>query len=463
MSVRSSSGVVPVDSALDATGSDPAGSGTPGPSGGRGRTIKVEALARIEGEGGLLVRVRNDKVVETKLKIFEPPRLFEAFLRGRHYSEVPDLVARICGICPVAHQLTACQALENAFGVTVTGGLRDLRRLIYCGEWIESHVLHVAFLHAPDFFGFEDVLRMAHTHPEVVARALRLKKLGNEMVRIIGGREVHPVNIRVGGFYKLPTKSQLATLTEELLWACDAAAENIRWTATLDFPAFDRDYDSVALTHPAEYAITEGRVISRSGVNISAQDYERRFVEEQVPHSHALHSLLDGQTTYLTGPLARFQTNHASLSTRCRQEAAAAGLTPDCRNPFRSIVVRAVETLFALEEALRIVQNYELPDRPALEVTPRAASGRDCTEAPRGLLYHHYRLSDHGLVLDARIVPPTAQNLRVMEADLRQYVEQNLSLSRDLLTRRCEQVIRNYDPCVSCATHNLTLDIGSEP
>ena len=439
----------------------------PNPSAGKvkdmsNRIIKVDALARVEGEGGLYVRVRDDRVVEIKLNIFEPPRLFEAFLRGRHYSEVPDLVARICGICPVAHQLTACQAIESAFGTVIAPGIRDLRRLLYCGEWIASHVLHVAFLHAPDYLGYEDALRMSADHREVFESALRLKKIGNELVRIIGGREVHPVNVRVGGFYKLPSRTDLQAIGDDLIWAREAAAALLRWTATLDMPDFERDYELVALVDSDAYAITEGRIQSSGGVNIGAQDYERRFPELQVPHSSALHSMLDGCTTYLCGPLARWNHNHRRLTQRCRDEAARAGLSVGVRNPFAGIKVRMVETLYAVEEALRLIEQYKPAEQACASVVPRMGTGCSCTEAPRGLLFHRYTISERQLVQDARIVPPTAQNLRIMEEDLRSYVESHLSLPQDQLVRRCEQVIRNYDPCLSCSAHcmNVRLDFG---
>lgn len=182
----------------------------------KSETIKVNYLARVEGEGGLYVKIKDNAVSEVKLKIFEPPRFFEAFLRGRHFSEAPDLTSRICGICPVAYQMSAVHALEDAFGLTVSGPLRALRRLIYCGEWLESHALHVFMLHAPDFLGYADALRMAQDHPEMVKLGLKLKKVGNDLVTFLGGREIHPINVRVGGFYRVPAKQELATLKERL-------------------------------------------------------------------------------------------------------------------------------------------------------------------------------------------------------------------------------------------------------
>ncbi len=423
------------------------------------KTIKVDYLARVEGEGALYVKIRGDRVTDVKLKIIEPPRFFEAFLRGRMYSEAPDIAARICGICPVAYQMSAVHAMEDALGVVVDGQLRALRRLLYCGEWIESHVLHVFMLHAPDFLGYPDSIRMAQDHPEVVKRALQLKKAGNAIVALLGGREIHPVNVRMGGFYRVPSKQEFAQLAEKLKWGRDAALETVRWVAQLPFPGFEQDYEFVALQHPAEYPFNEGRLVSNKGLDIAVREYEDHFVEEHVSYSNALHSVLKERGAYFVGPLARYNLNFDRLSPLAQETAHAAGLGPVCRNPFQSIIVRSVEVLYAFDEALRIIEQYERPDQPAIELHPRSGTGYAITEAPRGILYHRYRLDDEGLILDAKIVPPTSQNQKTIENDLRHYVEQAINLPEEQLTWQCEQAIRNYDPCISCATHFLKLHI----
>lgn len=425
------------------------------------KTIKVDYLARVEGEGALYVKIIDKRVADVKLKIFEPPRFFEAFLRGRNFTEAPDITARICGICPIAYQMSAVHAMEEALGVTVDGQLRALRRLIYCGEWIESHVLHVYMLHAPDFLGYPDAIQMAKDHPQIVQRGLQLKKVGNEIVALIGGREIHPVNVRVGGFYKVPTKKDLAPLAEKLKWARDAALETVRWAAALKFPAFEQDYEFVALRHPDEYPFNEGRLVSNKGLDIPIQEYENHFVEEHVQHSNALHSTLKARGAYSVGPLARYNLNFDKLSPRVQKAARDAGLSPPCRNPFQSIIVRAVESVYACDEALRIITAYEMPEKPFVSVQPRQGGGigYGCTEAPRGILYHRYRLDDEGMILDTKIVPPTSQNQKTIENDLRQFVPKHLNLPDDKLTWQCEQAIRNYDPCISCATHFLKLEI----
>lgn len=421
------------------------------------RTLRVGALARVEGEGGMTVVVRNGRVEDVQLRIYEPPRFFEALLRGRSLMEPPDITARVCGICPVAYQMSACQAIEDACGVTVDGPLADLRRLLYCGEWISSHALHIYLLHAPDFLGYPSAVDMAKDHRPVVERGLELKQAGNQILTTIGGRAIHPVNVRVGGFHRVPTRRELAPLAERLRHARDTALDTVRWVAGFQFPDFEGDYELVALRHPAEYPILAGRVTSTGGLDLAVQELDDLLVEEQVPHSTALHASLDGRRPYLVGPLARWGLNADRLSPLARQAAADAGLEPGCRNPFRSIVVRAVETLYACDEALRLIEAYQPPDRPAVAVEPRAATGHGCTEAPRGILYHRYRIDAEGLISDARIVPPTSQNQDQIEDDLRRFVQPRLDLPTGELTRQCEQAIRNYDPCISCAAHFLDL------
>jgi sulfhydrogenase subunit alpha len=423
------------------------------------KAIKVKCLARVEGEGALHIQIKDDVVTQVQLKIFEPPRFFEAFLRGRNYTEAPDITCRICGICPVAYQMSAVHALESAMGVTVAGPLRALRRLLYCGEWIESHGLHIFMLHAPDFLGYQDAIQMAQDHPDTVKMGLQLKKVGNDIVTALGGREIHPINVRVGGFYKVPNRRDLAPLAESLKWAREAAIKTVRWVGGFTFPEFQRDYEFVALRHGQEYPLNEGRVVSSKGLDIDVQDYEEHFVEEQVRHSHALHSNLKGRGSYFVGPLARYNLNFDRLTPLAREAARAAGLGPVCLNPFQSIIIRAVETLYAVEEALRIIEAYEKPEQPAVPVEPRAAVGAAATEAPRGLLYHRYRLDAGGVIQEAKIVPPTSQNQGTIEGDLRQFVAPRLALPEDQLTWQCEQMVRNYDPCISCATHFLKVKV----
>ncbi len=426
------------------------------------KTIKVDTLARVEGEGALYIKLKGEQVQDVKLRIYEPPRLFEAFLRGRHCSEVPDLVARICGICPIAYQMSGVHAIECALGIEIDPSVRALRRLFYCGEWIESHALHVYMLHAPDFLGYPDAIAMARDHPRVVEQALRLKKAGNRIVSLMGGREIHPVSAAVGGFYKVPAKSVLKELEDELKWALDASLETCRFVAGLEFPDFEQDYEFVSLSHPGEYPFNEGRIISNCGLDIDVKEYEEHFVEQHVEHSNALHSLLRSRGSYMVGPLARFNLNFDRLPNIAQQAARDCGLRIPCLNPFRSIIVRAIELVFAFHEALRIIAQYEPPPAARKPLHATAATGYAATEAPRGLLYHRYELNADGIITSAKIVPPTSQNQRRIEEDLWHFAGQIASRPEEEITRKCEQAVRNYDPCISCATHFLKLHLERE-
>ena len=426
----------------------------------RTRTIRTDYLARVEGEGAMYVKLEGSEVRDVKLRIYEPPRFFEAFLRGRAFTEAPDITARICGICPIAYQMSAVRAMEDACGIAIDEGpIRDLRRLIYCGEWIESHSLHVYMLHAPDFLGYPGAIEMAREHREIVEQGLQMKKAGNAVMALMGGREVHPINVRVGGFYRAPTQAELRTLADPLERARETALETVRWAATLPFPEVELVPEHVALCDPDRYPIDRGRIISDGGLDIEPGQFDEHVVEQHVEHSTALHASLRERGTYLTGPLARYSLASNLLGPLARQAAREAGLDATCRNPFQSIVVRAVELVQAADEALALIAAYEQPDEPAIEVTPRRAVGHGATEAPRGLLYHRYEIDDEGTILDARIVPPTSQNQRAIEEDLRAVVERHLDLSDEQLKLRCEQAIRNHDPCISCSTHFLELTI----
>jgi coenzyme F420-reducing hydrogenase alpha subunit len=426
---------------------------------GKARTIKVDYLARVEGEGALFARVRDDRVEDVKLRIFEPPRFFEGFLRGRDFTEAPDITARICGICPVAYQLGSSQAMEKACGVSVDRALRDLRHLLYCGEWIESHALHVFMLHAPDFLGYQDAIQMAADHPDLVQRGLKIKKIGNEVMTLLGGREIHPVNVKVGGFYRAPSRADVQSLVEQLSWAREAAAETLEFAATIDFPALERDYEFVALHHPDEYAILEGRLISNRGLDIPIEDFLKEFEELHVEHSTSLHAVHKRRGTYLVGPMARYNLNYDQLRAVARDAARSAGLEPVCNNPFKSLLIRLVEVVHACDVALDIVARYERPPEAAVDVEPKAGTGTGCTEAPRGICWHQYTIGGDGLIKKANIIPPTSQNQRSMEEDMRRFIELNLDLPDDELLWKCEQGIRNYDPCISCSCHFLTLKL----
>jgi len=425
------------------------------------RTIAVDYIARVEGEGALRVRIEGGRAKEVELRIFEPPRFFEAMLRGRAYTEAPDITARICGICPVAYQMSACHALERALGMRVDGALRELRRLLYCGEWIESHALHIYLLHAPDFLGYPDAVRLAKDHPKEVTDGLALKKIGNAVMQLLGGREVHPINVRVGGFYRVPSREELAVLVPSLEEGFVLAEATARFAASLPFPKVKEEYEFVALRHPDEYPMNEGDLVSNRGLWIPQERFEEEFKEGQVPYSHALQAHRRGGGTYLVGPMARYSLNRDRLPPRTRALAESIGLEPTIDNPYRSIVVRAIEIAFACEESLRIVRRYSVPPVPFVPppATIPEVRGAAVTEAPRGILYHRYDVAAGGLLREAKIVPPTSQNQGRIEDDLRHLIDADVARPDAELALACERAIRNHDPCISCATHFLKLEV----
>jgi sulfhydrogenase subunit alpha len=428
------------------------------------RNIRVPILTRVEGEGSLLVKLRGATVEDVQLVIFEPPRLFEALLRGRPFSDVADITARICGICPIAYQMTAVQALEQAFAVRVSPEIRRLRRLMYCGEWIESHALHMHLLQAPDFFGLESGIQLAEQFPAEVKRGLRLKKIGNALLEALGGRAIHPVNLAVGGFYRLPSREELQRLIPDFEWGLEAAFEAVRWLAGLPFPNFQTHYDYVGIQHPDEYAIIEGDVVGSDGLRIPHTQYEAHFDEVQVPHSTALQSLrIPSNRSYFVGPLARINLNRGQLAEPAQRLADEIQWQTPCHNPYQGIVARGLEVVHAFAEGLEILRGYRPSGSPRAEVQIRSGEGSAVTEAPRGLIFHRYRVDELGRIQFAKIVPPTSQNQAQIEQDLRQLLQPTLLQQSDAqIALECEKFVRNYDPCISCSTHFLKLHLVRE-
>ena len=423
------------------------------------RTIAVDALARVEGEGRFKVRLEGGKVVSSEFAIFEPPRYFEALLHGRSFRDAPDVTSRICGICPIAYIMGASKAMEAALGWQIPTPIADLRRLIYCGEWIQSHILHTHLLHAPDFLGLADSIELAKVDRRLVENALAAKKTGNRLMEVIGGRSVHPVNTRVGGFYRAPETEAVRALVPDLEHGAAVSVEALERFAAFDFPDLEIDTLFVALRHETDYPIDDGRIVSSEGLDIPVEAFFEHFEERHVSHSNALQGATVDGRPYLVGPLARFNLNPDRLPADLLALAERSGLTPGCRNPFRSLLARQVETIYAFQEAARLARSYTRPDPSFVETPPRAGAGHGVTEAPRGICYHRYELAADGAIVSATIVPPTSQNQRQIELDLVDTVERFHDLDDDALQWRCEQAIRNYDPCISCATHFLTLEI----
>ncbi|MCL9684938.1 Ni/Fe hydrogenase subunit alpha [Legionella maioricensis] len=425
-------------------------------------SINVPILARVEGEGALELHIRDSAIKTLKLKIYEPPRLFEKFLEGRSYTDVLDFVARICGICPVAYQMSATQAIEHCFGIQPSPWVRTMRRLFYCGEWLESHSMHIHFLALPDFLGFKSVPEMAKDYPLEVRRGMRLQAFGNDLIKLLGARSVHPVGACVGGFYKAPNDADTNRLLEkakDLIEDCEAL---IRWLSGLSLPDNSHEFTSVSLYHPTEYPLNEGRLVSDRGLNISIDEFDAYFKEHQVPYSNALHCLLQNKP-YLVGPLARVNNCFGHLPTPIHLLLQSLKINFPSANMYSSIIARAVEIYYCVLESIRILEQYKIVDKPHPEVTPQTGIGIGCTEAPRGMLWQRYEFDEKGQVTSARIVPPTSQNQARIEEDLRISLSHfGLDKAEDSLRLCSEMIIRNYDPCISCSTHFLNIKVNRE-
>lgn len=424
------------------------------------KTIKVPVLTRVEGEGGVTVRLHGQAVEAVELNIFEPPRLFEALLKGRQLEDVPDITARICGICPVAYQMSSVHALERALGVVVTPEIRLLRRLLYCGEWIESHSLHIHLLHAPDFFDAASGIELATRFPAEIRRGIELKKLGNRLLEIVGGRAIHPVNVTVGGFYRVPDRQQLQSLIPDFERGLQYAIDTARWVAEFPFPDLERPYEFVSLQHSTEYPMNEGEIVSSAGLRIPVEDYGQHFAEQQVRYSTALHSVRrESQLPYFVGPLARMNLNRDRLASQAESLANEIGFPNPCRNPFKSIIARSLELVQAFEEALDILRSVTSPSISRVPYQYKRGSGCAATEAPRGMLFHEFTVDEAGKLESGRIIPPTSQNQKQIEVDLHDYLDRRLQSVQDeqQLAIDCERLVRSYDPCISCSTHFLKV------
>jgi len=424
------------------------------------RTFAVDSMSRVEGEGRLKVVVRGDEVIKTELSIFEAPRFFERLVVGREPDQVLDMVARICGICPVAYQMTAVEGFERLFEVTLDPQVRQLRRLFYWGEWLQSHALHIYLLNAPDFLGYDSAIDMARDHRKIVERGLALKQVGVDLLTLIGGRAVHPMGMRVGGFYRVPTKNQMRALLPVLEQALEDSKETVKWTSSFDLPDFERDPLMLSMCDPELYALDTGRLVTTEGIDIDPGEWDSAFEEHHVEHSTALQATsLDGKH-HLLGPASRVvlagQSLHP-LAKEALEESGGAELLR--RNMFAAITARGIEMIHAAAESIAIIEAYEPPSEPAVTWEPRAGKASWASEAPRGVLFHRYDVDEQGRVTKAQIVPPTSQNQAFMEDDMRDYVGTVLDLPEPEAAAQLEALIRCYDPCISCATHFLNLEI----
>lgn len=420
------------------------------------RQVNVAYIARIEGQGQIEIRVSGGQIKEARFPVFEPPKFFESFLVGRHCSEVHELTSRICGICPVPHQITALRAVENALGIKISQQTRDLRRLLNYSSHIQSHILSIYILSLPDFLGHESIFTMTKDYAPVILRALKLKKLGNDITELIGGRAVHPVSALVKGFTNVPEKEQMKKIRERLVDAKKDALETIELVSTLKIPDLAVDSEHLSISQPDEYAMNEGRLKSTKGIDADESEYRDYIAESQVDYSWTKQSRVIGRDSFLVGPLARVNINFDQLSYDTRRMAQKIDFKVPNFNPFASIIARALEVLNAIDDSIVIIDRLPLKEEDrSFEV--KAGRGYAITEAPRGILYHAYTLDEKGEVTKADIVTPTAENLKNVENDFLQLIPKITDLSEEEATLRCEMLVRAYDPCLSCSVHYIRV------
>jgi len=423
------------------------------------RTIVYDYISRVEGQGSLEVTISNGRVADAKLEIFEAPRFFEAFLRGRRALELPELTSRICGICPIAHVITAAKAVENALEISLDDRTIALRKALALSGIMQSHALHIYFLAAPDFLGYPSAIAASRDLLDVVRRGFRLKRIANMVSEYIGGRAVHPVTLTVGGFVKSPPSEKAGEIIKALDSALKDALETVALVSGFKYPEFEPDHVNIALSNKNEYAITEGVAKTSSGEYFNGNDYRKYVKEEQVPYSNTKRSMFNGGAPFEVGPVARFNLNYDSLCEGAKEAAEKAGVKPPVKNPFKSTIVRAIEIVQAIEEMRNILkEGVSVP--PPRKPRVRQGFGAALTEAPRGLLYHSYVLDREGNVSSADIVTPTAHNSWRIERDVFELVPSITHLDDEALKRVLGMLVRAYDPCISCSVHAFTVKLN---
>jgi len=421
-------------------------------------SIDVHHVTRIEGHGNIEVSLKKGTIEKCSWNVVEAPRFFEAFLQGRPFQEVNHITSRICGICSIGHQMASLKATEAAMGIKLSEQTRLLRKLLLHGENLQSHVLHTYFLVAPDFFGVGSVFPLVKTHPNVVVRALTLKKLANDLCDVVGGRTVHPIRCKVGGFSCLPKISELEQTRARLEAARPEIDKTAELFATLKIPAFERETEYVAISSKTEYPLYEGTLCTSDAGTFKDEDYLAVTNEYIVPQSTAKYTK-HKRDSFMVGALARFNINHALLHPKAKAAAAALNLKAPCHNPFMISVAQVVEIVDSLENAIALIDTIlakGLQEEP-LEIQPKAGRGVGIVEVPRGILFHDYTYNDKGEIAKANCIIPTNQNHANIQKDMEKYLPMILDKTPDDIRLNLEMLVRAYDPCISCSTHYLDV------
>ena len=421
--------------------------------------IDVHHVTRVEGHGNITVNAKNGVLEECRLDIVETPRFFEAMLRGRPYTEASHITSRICGICAVGHATASLRASENALGVELSEQAWLLRKLIFFGEMLDSHVLHTYMLIAPDFFNVGSVIPLAGIAPDAVLRALRMKKLAGDLCAIIGGRHTHPIAMSVGGFTHLPTVDELKAIRARLIDSRKDVDETVALFKTLPWPQFERETEYVALSKPDEYAFIDGTITTTDGGKYHLNDYRKVTNEKCVEHSSAKFTA-HKRDSYMVGALARFNVNYKQLNPKAKEAADALGIKPICTNPYLNSAAQVVEIVHSVEEAIKVCDELiarGIKKEEAYKFAGKGGNGVGSCEVPRGILFHNYEIGDDGNIVNANCIIPTGQNLANIEADMRALVPQILDQGQEKVTFALEMLVRAYDPCISCSVHFLDV------
>lgn len=432
--------------------------------------INVEYLTRVEGHGDIVINIKEGKLETCHLKVVEAPRYFEAMIKNRSMFEVQHITSRICGICSTGHCMASIKASEDAIKFTPTEQTKKLRKLALHYETIDSHLLHVLFLVAPDAFGAESVFPMIKTHPEVITLALDMKRTISDLCDILLGRHTHPITLSVRGFTKIPSKKELLK-SQELLSKLKAGLKiALETVKTIKLPDFERETEYIALSHPDEYSFLEGNVKSSVSGEVTPQDYLKFVHEYDVEHSTSKHSK-NKKDSYMVGALARFNINHDKLPKKYVDFASSLGLNAPCYNPFMNSIAQIVETAFCVDDAVSIVDEYlkkGIDNNQAISSWPNAEEkktfkinpgrGVGAVEVPRGILFHDYTINEKGLVDKANCVIPTNQNLANIDLDMKKMIPEILHKSKEEITLQAEMLVRAYDPCISCSCHMLNVE-----
>jgi coenzyme F420-reducing hydrogenase alpha subunit len=421
--------------------------------------VDVHHLTRVEGHGNIVVNVVDGHLEKCELQIVETPRFFEAMVRNRKYDETSHITSRICGICAIGHATTSLRATEKALGIEPTEQTVLLRKLNFFGEILDSHILHVYMLVAPDYLGVGSVIPLAKTAPDVVMRALRMKKLSGDLCEVISGRHTHPIGMTVGGFTYLPSRKDLRWLREQLVNTRPDLDATVDLYSSLELPAFERDTEYIALRKPDEYAFIDGVIASTDGGEWPVEEYKDITNEYLVPHSSAKHTR-NQRESYMVGALARFNINYDLLHPKAKEAAEALGLAPKVTNPYAIAAAQVVEIVHSVEESIDLVDELlerGIKQEEPIKPTRLSGTGVGACEVPRGLLFHSYTYEE-GRAVKANCIIPTGQNLANIEADMRELVPTILDLGEDTITHRLEMLVRAYDPCISCSTHLLDVE-----